>query len=124
MAICLPAYFTQAAFASPEQGINLASVHGGERELRSVYLPPFKRALIDAGALSTMSSFNSYDGIPTTSNHHMLTEILREEWGFEYHVQCDSGGIKRLAEDFKLCPMHDHLCVVKEVCKPIWLPSD
>jgi beta-glucosidase len=67
-----------AAVGTPEQGLNTAPVHGGERELRTTSLPPVKRAIIDAGALSVMSSYNSYDGIPTVAHAQLLTEILKE----------------------------------------------
>jgi beta-glucosidase len=46
------------AFGNSEQGVNMGPVHGGEREMRTTYLPPFKRA-IEAGAFTVMSSFNS-----------------------------------------------------------------
>lgn len=51
--------------------------------LRTTYLPPFKRSIIDADAWSVMSSYNSYDGIPVITSHHMQEEILRGEWGYE-----------------------------------------
>ncbi|KAL6865810.1 hypothetical protein ACO1O0_001908 [Amphichorda felina] len=100
-----------AAFASPEQGINTAPVHGGERELRSIYLPPLKRAILDSGAWSIMSSYNSYDGIPTVADHHLLTEILREEWGYDFYVISDAGGTARVADEFHLCPEGDNECI-------------
>ncbi|KAG7121962.1 Periplasmic beta-glucosidase like protein [Verticillium longisporum] len=75
-----------AAFATPEQGVNTAPVHGGQRELRTTYLPPFKRAIIDADAWSVMSSYNSYDGVPTIADHHLQEEILREEWGYKNYI--------------------------------------
>ncbi|KAI2617819.1 glycoside hydrolase family 3 protein [Hypoxylon sp. NC1633] len=92
-----------AAFATPEQGINCAPVHGGERELRTTYLPPFKRAIIDAGALSIMSAYHSYDGVPAVADRHTLTEILRGEWGYKYFVMSDAGATDRLCKDFKMC---------------------
>ncbi|KAI0830040.1 glycoside hydrolase family 3 protein [Hypoxylon sp. FL0890] len=92
-----------AAFASPEQGINCAPVHGGERELRTTYLPPFKRAIIDAGALSIMSAYHSYDGVPAVADKHTLTDILRGEWGYKYFVMSDAGATDRLCKDFKMC---------------------
>ncbi|OZJ02542.1 hypothetical protein BZG36_04510, partial [Bifiguratus adelaidae] len=46
------------AFGSPEGGVNTAPVAGGERDLRSLYLPPFKRAIVDGGALSVMSGYS------------------------------------------------------------------
>ncbi|KAI2468205.1 glycoside hydrolase family 3 protein [Annulohypoxylon bovei var. microspora] len=92
-----------AAFASPEQGINTAPVHGGERELRTTYLPPFKRAIIDGGAFSIMSAYHSYDGVPAVADKHTLTDILRGEWGYKYFVMSDAGATDRLCKDFKMC---------------------
>ncbi|KAF3396295.1 Periplasmic beta-glucosidase [Penicillium rolfsii] len=90
-------------FSSPEQGLNTGPVHGGERELRTTWMPSFKRAIIDAGAWSIMAAYHSYDGIPAVSDYHTLTEILREEWGYDYFVMTDAGGSDRLCSYFKLC---------------------
>ncbi|CBF86402.1 hypothetical protein AN2217.2 [Aspergillus nidulans FGSC A4] len=92
-----------AGFSQPEQGINTAPVHGGERYLRTTWLPPFKRAIIDAGAYSVMSAYHSYDGIPAVADYHLLTEILREEWGYEYFVISDAGATDRLCNAFHTC---------------------
>ncbi|PKS08165.1 hypothetical protein jhhlp_005441 [Lomentospora prolificans] len=104
-------HFVEAAFATPEQGINTAPVHGGERELRSTYLPPFKRAILDSGATSVMSSYNSYDGVPTVSDEYLLTDILRKEWGYDYYVISDAGGTARLDNAFGVCGEKDHECI-------------
>lgn len=61
-------------------------VHGGERELRRTYLPSFHRTIIDAKAVAIMTSYNTYDGIPTIIDHHVLTDILRGEWGYNYYT--------------------------------------
>ncbi|KAJ5794652.1 Glycoside hydrolase superfamily [Penicillium paradoxum] len=90
-------------FSAPEQGLNTGPVHGGERELRTTWLPPFHRAIIDGGAWSIMAAYNSYDGIPAVSDYHTLTEILREEWGYDYFVMTDAGGSDRICAYFKLC---------------------
>jgi beta-glucosidase len=92
-----------AAFASPEQGLNTGPVHGGERELRTTYLPSYKRAIIDAGAYSIMTAYSSYDGVPLIANYHILTEILREEWGYKYWTTSDAGATDRLCNGFKMC---------------------
>ncbi|CAI6233782.1 unnamed protein product [Periconia digitata] len=92
-----------AAFSAPEQGLNTGPVHGGERERRTTWLPSFKRAIIDAGAWSIMGAYNSYDGIPTIADHHLMTEILREEWGYEYWLTSDAGATDRLCCAFKMC---------------------
>jgi beta-glucosidase len=92
-----------AGFSAPEQGANTGPVHGGERELRTTWLPSFKRAIIDAGAYSIMSAYHSYDGVPAVADYHTLTEILRDEWGYKYFVMSDAGGTDRLCTAFKMC---------------------
>ena len=92
-----------AAFATPEQGLNCGPVHGGERELRTTYLPPFHRQIIDAEALSIMTSYNSYDGVAMVASHFLLTQILREEWGYNYFTMSDAGATDRLCYAFKMC---------------------
>ena len=92
-----------AAYASPEQGLNTGPVHGGERELRTTYLPSYKRQIIDAGAYSIMSAYSSYDGVPLIASHHILTDILRGEWGYEYWVTSDAGATDRICDAFHMC---------------------
>jgi len=59
-----------AAFGSPQGGLNIAQVSGGERELRTFYLKPFNRACLDSMAI--MTAYSSYDGIPAVSNTRMF----------------------------------------------------
>jgi beta-glucosidase len=92
-----------AGFSAPEQGLNTGPVHGGERELRTTWLPAFKRAIIDADAWSTMGAYHSYDGIPSVADHHLQETILREEWGYKYFVTSDAGATDRLCCTFKMC---------------------
>lgn len=92
-----------AAYASPEQGINTAPVHGGERERLTTYLPSYKRAIIDGGAVSIMSAYHCYDGVPAVADYHLLTEILRDSWGYEYLVMSDAGATDRVCTSFGLC---------------------
>lgn len=72
-----------AGTGSPEQGINTGPVHGGQRELLTTYLPPYKKAIVDAGAYSVMSAYHCYDGVPAVANSYVLTDILRDSWGFK-----------------------------------------
>jgi beta-glucosidase len=92
-----------AAYSNPEQGLNTGPVHGGERELRTTWLPPFKRAIVDGGAYSIMSAYHSYDGVPAIADHHLLTDILRGEWNYKYWVTSDAGATDRLCNAFKMC---------------------
>lgn len=60
--------------------------HVAPREMRTLYIEPFRMAFQEAGALGVMSSYNDYDGEPITGSYHFLTEILRQEWGFKGYV--------------------------------------
>ena len=63
--------------------------------LRQVYLPPF-HAAVNAGAATLMSAFNSLNGIPASADPFTLTQILRNEWGFDGFVVSDWGAIREL----------------------------
>ena len=81
-----------AAYGAPQAGRDYNTVDMSERWLREFYLPPYKAA-VDAGALSVMASFNELDGVPAHANAHLLTDILRKEWGFQGFVVSDYTGI-------------------------------
>jgi len=83
------------AYGVPEAGLNGNSVMIGMNELHQNFMPPFKAA-VDAGALSVMTAYNSIDGIPCTSNKYLLTDILRDEWGFNGFVVSDLFSIEGL----------------------------
>lgn len=84
--LACPKHF--AAYGAAEAGMDYNSTDMSELELRSVYLPPFKAAF-DAGALSVMSAFNDLNGVPTSGNDWLLTDILHGEWGFAGFVVSD-----------------------------------
>ena len=84
-----------AAYGAPQAGRDYNTVDMSERWLREFYLPPYKAA-VDAGALSVMASFNELDGVPATANHHLMQEILRDEWGFQGFVVTDYTGINEM----------------------------
>jgi beta-glucosidase len=77
-----------AAYGAVQGGMEYNTADIPETTLRQTHLPPFKAAF-DAGALSTMSSFNDIAGVPSTGNHYLLTDILRGEWGFKGLVVSD-----------------------------------
>ena len=68
-------------------------VHFSERLLREIYFPAFKACFQQAGARSVMAAYNSFDGIPCSSNRWLLTDILRNEWGFKGFVVSDYGSV-------------------------------
>lgn len=81
------------AYGAAEAGRDYNTVDISERSLRQIYLPPF-RAAVEAGAASVMSSFNSLNGVPATSNWFTLTQILRQEWIFKGVVISDYGSVR------------------------------
>lgn len=68
-------------------------VHANERLLDEIYLPPFKAAIQKAGARSIMTAYNSLDGTAASSNHWLLTEKLKKEWGFNGFVISDANAV-------------------------------
>ena len=85
MAACIKHF---VAYGAVESGLDYNAVDMSDRRLREVYLATYK-AGIDAGALTVMSAFNEIDGIPSTGNHWLLTNLLRGEWGFQGPVVSD-----------------------------------
>ncbi|HVO73759.1 MAG TPA: glycoside hydrolase family 3 N-terminal domain-containing protein, partial [Ignavibacteriaceae bacterium] len=81
-----------AAYGAAIGGRDYNSVDISDRMLWEVYLPPFKAAL-DAGAATFMTSFNDINGIPSTGNKYLLTDILKEKWGFDGFVVSDWGAV-------------------------------
>jgi beta-glucosidase len=77
-----------AGYSASRGGRNLAPVSIGRRELADVLLPPFELAL-RAGARSVMNSYTDLDGVPTAADAWLLTEILRETYGFTGTVVAD-----------------------------------
>jgi beta-glucosidase len=70
------------AHGQPEAGQNCGPANVSMRELREVFLPPFKAAVQEAGAVSVMPSYNEVDGVPSHANRWLLRDVLRDEWGF------------------------------------------
>lgn len=69
----------------------------GTRLLFTDYLYPFKKA-VEAGVATIMTSYNTIDGVPCTSNKYLLTELLRNQWGFKGFVFSDLFSIDGIAE--------------------------
>jgi beta-glucosidase len=84
-----------AAYAMPQGGHNGGSAHIGEFDLNEYIYPPFKSA-VKAGARSVMASYNEIDGFPCHSNRGLLTDLLKNSWGFKGFVVSDLGGIDGL----------------------------
>ena len=77
------------------------------REMRTLYIEPFRMAFQEAGALGVMSSYNDYDGEPITGSYHFLTEILRQEWGFKGYVVSDSEAVEFISNKHKVADTYE-----------------
>ncbi|MCX5248374.1 glycoside hydrolase family 3 C-terminal domain-containing protein [Streptomyces sp. NBC_00201] len=82
-----------AGYASSAGARNLAPVRAGVREFADVTLPPFEMALREGRPRSVMAAYNDTDGIPASADPALLTELLREQWGFTGTVVADYFGI-------------------------------
>ena len=81
-----------ALYGAPEAGRDYNTVDMSHLRMFNEYFPPYKAA-VDAGAASVMASFNEVDGIPATGNRWLMTELLRDQWGFDGFVVTDYTGI-------------------------------
>lgn len=82
-----------AAYGIPEGGLNGEQVSLGWNQLLNEYLPQFHTA-VSNGAGSIMTSYNSIDGVPCTGNKTLLSDMLRNEWGFNGFVISDLQSIE------------------------------
>lgn len=84
-----------ALYGAPEGGRDYNTVDMSRIRMYNEYLPPYKAA-VDAGVGSVMASFNEIDGIPATGNKWLLTDVLRDQWGFNGFVVSDYTGIEEM----------------------------
>ena len=81
--------------------------HVAPRELHQLYLYPFRRVIQEAHPLGVMSSYNDWDGVPVTASPYFMTELLREEYGFDGYTVSDSEAVEyvytkhRVAESYE-----------------------
>ena len=83
------------AYGAVQAGREYAATDMSTQQLFNVYLPPY-RAAVDAGAATVMSAFTSLNGVPASANPYLLTQILRQEWGFGGTVVSDYQAIQEL----------------------------
>ncbi|WP_448540553.1 glycoside hydrolase family 3 N-terminal domain-containing protein [Roseiflexus sp.] len=92
-------------YSASEGGLNWAPAHITPRELREVYLAPFEAAVRAARLASIMPAYHEIDGEPCSSSRRLMTEILRNEWGFDGLVVSDYMAIDQLRACHRLA--HD-----------------
>ena len=85
-----------AVHSGPEPGRRSFNVEPSERDLYETYLPHFEAAVREAGVESVMGAYNALFGEPCNTNPFLLTELLRDKWGFDGHVVADCGAIRSI----------------------------
>jgi len=84
-----------ALYGAAEAGRDYNTTDMSKVRMYNEYFPPYKAA-VDAGAASIMASFNEVDGIPATGNKWLMTDVLRNQWGFKGFVVTDYTGIPEM----------------------------
>lgn len=104
--VATPKHFV--GYPAARAGRNHAPVPMGPRELEEYMLPPFEMAVREGGAMSIMNSYSDIDSVPAASSTHLLTEVLRERWGFEGTVVSDYWSISFLNSMHRVAPTLTH----------------
>ncbi|MFD2965865.1 beta-glucosidase BglX [Sphingobacterium bambusae] len=86
-----------ALYGAAESGRDYNTTDMSLHRMYNEYLPPYKAA-IDAGAGTVMASFNDINGVPATANKWLMTDVLRQQWGFKGMVVTDYTGINELVD--------------------------
>lgn len=84
-----------ALYGAGEAGLDYNTVDMSHLRMYNEYFPPYKAA-VEAGVGSVMASFNEVDGVPATGNKWLMTDVLREEWGFDGFIVSDYTGISEM----------------------------
>lgn len=84
-----------ALYGAAEAGRDYNTTDMSKVRMYNEYFPPYKAA-VDAGAASIMASFNEVDGIPATGSKWLMTDVLRNQWGFKGFVVTDYTGIPEM----------------------------
>lgn len=83
-------------YSASQGGRNLGPVHMGPREVTELLLAPFELAVREGGARAVMPSYSEIDGVPVHGDPVLLTELLRDRWGFTGTVVADYFGVNFL----------------------------
>ena len=97
---------------APVSGLNLSQVQCGMRDMMDIFLKPFEMVIKNTDIMAVMSTYNSWNRVPNSSSHLLLTDILRNKWGFKGYVYADWGAIG-LLKTFHHTAENDAQCAVQ-----------
>ena len=104
-----------AGYSETQGGRDASEADISRRKLRSFFLPPFLRA-VQAGCMTFMTGYQSMDGLPSTANHWLLREVLKQEWGFEGILVTDYDNVGRLVYEQRVAPSLVEAAVIAVRC--------
>jgi beta-glucosidase len=100
-----------AGYCETQGGRDASEADISRRKLRSYFLPPFERAA-RAGAMMFMTGYQSMDGVPSTANRWLLTDVLKNEWGFEGVLVTDWDNVGRLVHEQKVAATYAEAAIM------------
>lgn len=100
-----------AGYSETQGGRDASEADLSRRKLRSYFLPPFERAA-RAGAMTFMTGYQSIEGLPSTANRWLLTEVLKNEWGYQGVVVTDWDNVGRLVKEQRVCATYADAAIV------------
>ena len=115
-------------FAANEQETNRMTIQEiiDRRVLHEIYLLPFEMAVKDGDTASIMCSYNSVNGFQACENKELLTDVLRDQWGFKGYVQSDFFAVRSTAAS--MLAGLDHLMPFPQMITapftPVWSPAE
>jgi beta-glucosidase len=101
-----------AGHGSHEGGRNIAPSVVDDRTLRDILLQPFKACVMEAKVQAVMASYNEINGVPSHANKWLLTDVLRNQWGFDGIVVSDWFGIPGLIESHHVAGNEDEAAIL------------
>jgi beta-glucosidase len=104
-----------AGYSETQGGRDASEADISRRKLQSFFLPPFERA-VQAGCMTFMTGYQSMDGLPSTANHWLLREVLKQQWGFEGILVTDYDNVGRLVYEQRVAPSQVEAAVIAVRC--------
>mgnify|MGYP001038379769 CR=1 FL=1 len=99
-----------AGYSETQGGRDASEADISRRKLRSYFLPPFQAA-VRAGVMTFMTGYQSNEGVPSTLNRWLLTEVLKEEWGFQGVLVTDWNNVGRMVVEQRVCATYTEAAV-------------
>lgn len=100
-----------AGYSETQGGRDASEADLSPRKLRSWFLPPFQRA-VEAGCRTFMIGYQAIDGVPITANRWLLSDVLKDEWGFTGTLVTDWDNVGRMVWEQQVCADHVEAAIV------------